>query len=172
MKKIINIYHKLDNKTKDILEPLYILKELEDSLKDLNTIKVSVSIDEERFLELAMSCLYLTNLGADKIVIKILEIIINTEMTLEDLHELDTEELKDIMESDEDNVDENEDEKEKEIITEFFYKGLFCVLVKDKGKYILVYDEDGNTTSLIFNNLEEILSIIIHRDLVLSRAEL
>lgn len=169
MKEIIKKYYKLDNKTKEMLEALYMLNELECSICDYENVDISTLGDEETFLEIAMTCTYLTNLGPNEIIKRLLEILNCKDITLDDLDELDSNELVELMKNVDDEIDQNQNDAK--IIAEFIYKGLFCVLFKDNEKYILTYEKDDDARVLIFENIEQLLAIIIQRDIVLSEAE-
>lgn len=166
MKNIIKRYYELDDETKELLEPLYMFHELESSMDDYENVEINNLGDEEAILEIATSCSYLTNLGSDVIIRRILEILNCSDVSINDLKELKSDELIELLQNADDNINTTK------IITEFTFNNLFCVLLKDKEKYILTYQKN-NTDSrvLIFNNLEQLLSIIIQRDFILSKAE-
>lgn len=170
MKDVIKKYYKLDDETKEMLEALYMLNELECSIEDYENVEIDTLGDEEILLAIAMNCTYLTDLGPDEIIKRLLEILNCRDITVNDLNELDSDELIELMENVDDEIYEKENNSK--IIAEFFYKGLFCVLFKDNEKYIITYEKkDDDVRVLIFNNIIELLSIIIQRDLVLSKAE-
>lgn len=166
MKNIIKRYYELDDETKELLEPLYMFHELESSMDDYENVEINNLGDEESILEIAICCSYLTNLGSDVIIRRILEILNCRDISINDLKELESDELIELLQNTDDDINT------AKIITEFTFNNLFCVLLKDKEKYILTYQKN-NTDSrvLIFNNLEQLLSIIIQRDFVLSNAE-
>lgn len=167
IKKIIKEYYKLNEETKERLEALYMLNELETTMDDYGDIDIYNMRDKEIFLDIAMNCTYLTDLGPDKIVKRLLEILSCRDITLEDINELDTDTLIELMEDSEDESKESN----SQLITEFIYKNLVCLLIKSNNKYILAYIKENEVRRLVFNSLEEILSIIIQRDLILSEDE-
>jgi len=167
MKNIIKKYYKLDEETKEMLEALYMFNELETTAEDFEDVSIYNIRDKEIFLDIAMNCTYLTDLGPDKIVRRLLEILSCRDITLEDINELDTDTLVELMEG----SDDESKESNSKIITEFIYKDLFCLLLKSNDKYILTYLQENDIRRLVFNSLEEILAIIIQRDLILSQEE-
>lgn len=169
MKEIIKKYYKLDDETKEMLEALYMLNELECTMGDYENVKIDTLGDEEIILSIAMNCTYLTNLGPNEIIKRLLEILNCRDITINDLNELDSDELIELMQNVDDEINENLDNLK--IVAEFIYRGLFCVLLKDNEKYILTYEKDDDARVLIFNTIEELLAIIIQRDIVLSEAE-
>jgi len=168
MKNIMKIYYGLNDNTKEILGHLYMLHELESSLGDYEDINMTLG-DEEKLLDIAMNCTYLTNLAPDEIIKRLLQILNCRDITVNDLNELESDELIELMQNVDDEINENEDNLK--IIAEFIYRGLFCVLLKDNEKYILTYEKDNDARVLIFNNIEQLLSIVIQRDIILSEAE-
>lgn len=167
MRNIIKKYYKLDEETKEMLEGLYMFNELEETAEDFEDVGLYNIRDKEIFLDIAMNCTYLTNLGPDKIVKRLLEILSCRDITLEDINELDTDALVELMES----SDDDSKESNSKIMTEFIYKDLVCLLIKSNDKYILTYIKENDIRRLVFNSLEEILAIIIQRDLILSQEE-
>ncbi len=167
MRNIIKKYYKLDEETKEMLEALYMFNELETTAEDFEDVSIYNIRDKEIFLDIAMNCTYLTDLGPDKIVRRLLEILSCRDITLEDMNELDTDTLVELMEG----SDDESKESNSKIITEFIYKDLFCLLLKSNDKYILTYLQENDIRRLVFNSLEEILAIIIQRDLILSQEE-
>lgn len=169
MKNVFKKYYKLDDETKEMLEALYMLNELECSIGDYENVEIDTLRDEEILLAIAMNCTYLTDLGPNEIIKRLLEILNCKDITINDLDELESNELIELMQNVDDEINENEDNLK--IIAEFIYRGLFCVLLKDNEKYILTYEKDDDVRVLIFNNIEELLSIIIQRDIILSETE-
>lgn len=167
MRNIIKKYYKLDEETKEMLEGLYMFNELEETAEDFEDVGIYNIRDKEIFLDIAMNCTYLTNLGPDEIVKRLLEILSCRDITLEDINELDTDALVELMES----SDDESKESNSKIMTEFIYKDLVCLLIKSNDKYILTYIKENDIRRLVFNSLEEILVIIIQRDLILSQEE-
>ena len=167
MRNIIKKYYKLDEETKEMLEGLYMFNELEETAEDFEDVGIYNIRDKEIFLDIAMNCTYLTNLGPDKIVKRLLDILSCRDITLEDINELDTDALVELMES----SDDDSKESNSKIMTEFIYKDLVCLLIKSNDKYILTYIKENDIRRLVFNSLEEILAIIIQRDLILSQEE-
>lgn len=167
MRNIIKKYYKLDEETKEMLEALYMFNELETTAEDFEDVGIYNIRDKEIFLDIAMNCTYLTDLGSDKIVRRLLEILSCRDITLEDMNELDTDTLVELMEG----SDDESKEINSKIITDFIYKDLFCLLLKSNDKYILTYIKENDIRRLVFNSLEEILAIIIQRDLILSQEE-
>lgn len=167
MRNIIKKYYKLDEETKEMLEALYMFNELETTAEDFEDVGIYNIRDKEIFLDIAMNCTYLTDLGPDKIVRRLLEILSCRDITLEDMNELDTDTLVELMEG----SDDESKEINSKIITDFIYKDLFCLLLKSNDKYILTYIKENDIRRLVFNSLEEILAIIIQRDLILSQEE-
>ena len=167
MRNIIKKYYKLDEETKEMLEALYMFNELETTAEDFEDVGIYNIRDKEIFLDIAMNCTYLTDLGPDKIVRRLLEILSCRDITLEDMNELDTDTLVELMEG----SDDESKESNSKIITDFIYKDLFCLLLKSNDKYILTYIKENDIRRLVFNSLEEILAIIIQRDLILSQEE-
>lgn len=167
MKDIIKKYYGLSDDTKEMLGHLYMFHELESSLGDYENINLNLG-DEEKLLDIALHCTYLTDLAPDEIIKRLLQILNCRDMTIEDLNELEASDLIELMENVDDEIN-NEDNLK--IIAEFIYRGLFCVLLKDNEKYILTYEKDNDARVLIFNNIEQLLSTVIQRDIILSEAE-
>jgi len=157
MKNIIKKYYEMDNETKEMLEAFYMFHELESTMEDYENVNLKLG-DEETLLEMAMLCTYLTNLGPDEIIKRLLQILDCRDITVNDLIELESDELIELMQNVDDDIIEDEDDLE--IVKQFIYSDLFCLLLKDNYKYILICEKNNNAKVVIFNDIEQLLSII------------
>ena len=165
MKNIIKKYKKLNNATKENLYELYLFQEFQDLIKEYPDVNIKNLDDVQKVLEFALSCSVFTNLDGGEIIKRILEILEARDISLNDIEELSIYELVEL-------IINSDEEKNIKKISEFFYKGLFCMLSKQNEKYILTYDkEDDDVRVLIFNNIEELLSKVIDNDLLISEEE-
>ena len=161
MKNIIKKYYEMDDETKEMLEALYMFHELESTMEDYENVNMSLG-DEETLLEIAMCCTYLTNFGPDEIIKRLLQILDCRDITVNDIRELESDELTELMQNLDDDI--IEDENDLEIVKQFVYDDLFCLLLKDNYKYILVCEKNNNAKVVIFNDIEQLLSIITEVD--------
>lgn len=163
MKNIIKKYYEMDDETKEMLEALYMFNELETTMEDYENVNMNLG-EEEALLEIAMQCTYLTNFGPDEIIKRLLQILNGRDITVDDLKELESDEVIELMQNVDDNITENEDDLE--IVKQFVYDGLFCLLLKTNDKYILICEKDNNAKVVIFNDIEQLLSILTQVDML------
>ena len=62
MREIIKKYYELDDENKDLLYPMYLFHELENQLNEAETIDIYTIADEEKILNIAIDCSYITDL--------------------------------------------------------------------------------------------------------------
>lgn len=161
MKNIIKKYYEMDNETKEMLEALYMFHELETTMGDYKNVDISLG-GEETILDIALQCTYLTTFGPDEIIKRLLQILDCRDIIVNDLKELESDELIELMQNLDDDI--IEEESDLEIVKQFLYNGLFCLLLKDNFKYILVCEKNNNAKVVIFNDIEQLLSIITEVD--------
>ena len=98
------------------------------------------------------------NFGPDEIIKRLLQILDCRDITVNDLNELESDELVELMQNIDDYIIEDEDDLE--IVKQFVYSDLFCLLLKDNYKYVLICEKNNNAKVVIFKDIEQLLSII------------
>jgi len=161
MKEIIKKYYELDDETKEMLYSMNLFHEIENQIKDCDSENIDNLGNEEKLLEIAMTCSYLTSLDGAEIIKRLIMILNCSDITIEDIINLTTDELVELIS----NVDDSEIKKQPDLmlITRFTYNDLDCLFLKDKdnGNYLLTYRKDTKTDYLVFESLEEILFLIL-----------
>lgn len=156
MKKVFRKYNEMDNVSKGDLRLLYIYHTLLQICKKYGNIGIN---EKEKLMRLILNCLDATTLSVEHIIIRILEVVKCQEITIEDLENLETNELVDIL------FNVNSGQKGK-IILEFMNRGYHCIFFKNKKRYYLTLTKDSYTDVLVFKNIEEILSNSIEQFLL------
>lgn len=162
MKNILKKYYELDEESKEILPFLYMYQELLSTKDNYENVKIDNMYDEEILMQTIIKCWYSTNLDAISIVDKLLSILDCQDISINDLKDLDVDELQELMCDD-------EDTEESDIISEFIYKGFYCVFCKNNEQYFLILDKGDNSSDtdvIVFNKLEDIFYPIINKHLL------
>ena len=157
MKKIFRKYSEMDNVSKEDLRLLYVYHVLSEICK-----KYRRSIggnEKEKIMRLILNCLDTTNLSVEYVITSILEIVNCQAITIEDLENLETNELVDILF----NVDSKPKEK---VMLEFMNRGYHCIFLRNRERYFLILTKDSYTDVLTFKNFEEILNNSIEQFLL------
>ena len=155
MKEILEKYYGMNKVYRNDLESLYIYKIIQEKLKKYKELDFTVG--EEETLFCLVEYIYENcNIKVSQIIEQLLNVIKDEKLNLYYLDEMDLEELLYIVS---DEIDEYE------VISEFEYKGLKCKFERDGDKVILTYKSTKNdyneSTVKVFNNLEELLCLII-----------
>ncbi len=154
MKNILKKYYELDGESKEILPFLYMYHELLSTKDDYENIKIDNMYDEDILMQTLIKCWYSTNLDATNIVDKLLSILNCRDITITDLKDLSIDELQELM------CDE-EFTEESDIISEFTYRGFYCIFCKSNEKYLLILNKNEKTEVIVFNQFEDIFSAVI-----------
>lgn len=154
MQNILKKYYELDEESKEILPFLYMYQELLSTKDDYENIKIDNMYDEEILMQTIMKCWYSTNLDATNIVDKLLSILNCQDITISDLKDLSIDELQELM------CDE-ESTEESDIISEFTYRGFYCIFCKSDEKYLLILNKNEKTEVIVFNQFEDIFSAVV-----------
>lgn len=169
MREIIKKYYELDDENKDLLYPMYLFHELENQLNESETIDIDTIADEEKILNIAIDCSYITDLDGQEIIRRLLEILKCRDIEIDDILELTSEELKELILNINDKSNYNNDSIQ--VIKKFIYKDSFCVFYKYENRYFLAFDESEDVNVIIFNNIEEILENLIDSYLALEKKD-
>ena len=162
MKNILKKYYELDEESKEILAFLYMYQELLSTKDNYENVKIDSMYDEEILMQTIIKCWYSTNLDATNIVDKLLSILECQDISINDLKDLSIDELQELM------CDNNNSNKSN-IISEFIYKGFYCVFCKNNEQYILIIDKGNNSSDtdvIIFNKFEDVFYPIINKHLL------
>ena len=169
MREFIKKYYELDDENKDLLYPMYLFHELENQLNEAETIDIYTIADEEKILNIAIDCSYITDLDGQEIIRRLLEILKCRDIEIDDILELTSEELKELILDINDKSNCNNDAIQ--VIKKFIYKDSFCVFYKYENRYFLAFDEGEDVNVIIFNNIEEILGNLIDSYLALDKKD-
>lgn len=160
MKTLLKQYYKLDEETKEMLPFLYMYQELLDLSKNYENVEINNMYDEEILMQTIIKCWYSTNLDANEIINRLLEILNCQDISIKDFEKLDTEDLIELISN------EETTKKESKIIGEFFYKGYYCIFCKSEGRYLLILNSNEEADVLIFNTVADIFPMIINRHIL------
>ncbi len=163
MKDLLKKYYEMTDKEKDELEDLYLLHEFQTQLKEHEDLDLELS-DEEIIFECARTCLFYSNIQGSEIISRLLNILECQDISVNDIDDLDLKELLELLEKHEGEF--KEIHPDYEIIVDFIYGNFYCALMRNKEKYILVYDKEDNSHVDIYNNLEELLKYVIKNRLL------
>lgn len=159
MKDILEKYFSLDDEVKEILPFLYMYQQLLEKLDEFDNNQKNLD-DEEKLMEIIIKCWYATNLEITTIINKILSILNYKNITIEDLVNSDIDRLYKLIEY-ENPVDE--------ILEEFESNGYYCIVCRNKKRFLLIIDNGIDTDLLTFNSLKEILTPFINRYIIEKR---
>lgn len=159
MRNILKKYYELDEESKEILPFLYMYQELISSVEDYENVKINNMADEEILMETIIKCWYSTDLDASNIVDRLLEILNGQDITIKDFENLDLEDLNELLLN-------KESVRDSEIISEFEYKGYYCIFCKSMDKFLLILNEDEHSDVLIFDSMKDALYQLINQHIL------
>lgn len=159
MKNLFKKYYELSEEMKEILPNLYILHELESLLSEYENITIISTKDKEIIIKVVLECWYYSNIDGGEVIRRILDMLNCRSITIDELLEIDTEALINLITEEE--TDFKEISNKNIIISEFTYKNLKCAFFKDGTKLILTFERDNCVEVCIFNSFEEILCYLI-----------
>lgn len=170
MKNLIKKYYELNNETKVDFEQLYIYHKFTSILNNYKNIDLKDISEQEKVLKLISKCNSLVDFSLDTIINQILITLNNPDITVDDLEELDTDELLDIIFSEDTTSSETiENPDSQEIIAEFLYREYYCIFCKNKEKYILILLSEDSIDTITFKNLDAIFNDTIDKLLLEKR---
>ena len=167
MRNIFKKYNEMSNDTKEMLAELYMLHELENLIPEYENLDISSMKDEETIVKIAIECWYYSNLDGGEIIRRILDILDCRDISVDDLTQIDTEYLIELIT--EDNTDFKEDPNKNIILSEFVYKNYKCAFFRDGTRLILTFEKNNHVEVCIFNTFEEILCFVIDNKLDLKK---
>ena len=167
MKNLIKKYYEINSEYKVDFEQLYIYHKLTSLLNKYKTVTFKDGSEQERVFQLILKCTSFADLSVDTIINRLLETLSITDITIDDLENLSTDELLEIIFSE--NTTSTEDTESQEVIAEFVYRNYYCIFCKNKEKYILILLSEDKIETLSFNSLEEIFNDTIDKILLEQR---
>lgn len=167
MRNIFKKYYEMSDNTKEILGELYMIHELENLIPEYENLDISSMKDEETIVKIAIECWYYSNIDGGEIIRRILDILNCRDITVEDLVNIDTEYLIDLITEEE--TDFKEDPNKDIILSEFIYKNYKCAFFRDGTRLILTFEKNNHVEVCIFNTFEEILCFVIDNKLDLKK---
>lgn len=159
MKSVFKKYYEMPDSTKEMLAELYMINELENLIPEYKDISILSIKDEEIIVKVAIECWYYSNIDGGEIIRRILDILNCRDITIDDLAQIDTEYLIDLITDDE--TDFKEQPIKNIILSEFIYKNYKCAFFRDNTRLILTFEKNNHVEVCIFNTFEEILCFVI-----------
>lgn len=158
MKELLKKYYEMNDEEKEELEDLYLLHELQMQVSEHEDLELTLS-DEEIIFEAARFCLLYSNINGSEIISRLLDLLECRDVTIEDIDNCEIDDLIELLDrSLGDFKDFNTKDK---IITDFNYKGYYCILMTNGDRYLIVYEKDNETNVAVYNNIEEIIAYVI-----------
>lgn len=167
MKNIFKKYYEMTDSTKEMLGELYMINELENLLPEYENLDISSMKDEETIVKIAIECWYYSNIDGGEVIRRILDILNSRDITIDDLVEIDTEYLIELITEEE--TDFKEDPNQNIILSEFIYKDYKCAFFRDGSRFVLTFEKNNHVEVCFFNTFEEILCFIIDNKLDLKK---
>lgn len=170
MKNLVKKYYELNNEIKVDFEQLYIYHKFTTMLNNYKNIGLKDINEQERILQLISKCNSLVDFSLDTIINQLLITLSGPDITVEDLEKLDTDELIEVIFSEDTTSSETlENPESQEIIAEFIYRQYYCIFCKNKEKYILILLAEDSIETVSFNSLEDIFNDTIDKILLEKR---
>lgn len=167
MRNVFKKYYEMSDDTKEMLAELYMIHELENLIPEYENLDISSMKDEETIVKIAIECWYYSNIDGGEIIRRILDVLSGRDITVDDLAQIDTEYLIDLITEDE--TDFKEDPNKNIILSEFVYKNYKCAFFRDGTRLILTFEKNNHVEVCIFNTFEEILCFVIDNRLDLKK---
>ncbi len=175
MKNLMKKYYELDEDVKDDLELLYTYQTLMSILNEHENLKINKIGDLEKLMHIIQKCMIVTDYSLDYIITNILEVLEVQDTSIKDLYDLEIDDLLEILftqdeefDNDEDCNDEeipdNEDNKQ-EIVAEFSFEGYYCIFCQNKDKYLLIITKGKYSGVIVLDSISEIFDGTFQRKL-------
>lgn len=174
MKNLMKKYYEMDDEVKKDLELLYTYQVLLSLFGEYENIKIKTIGELEKLMQIIQKCMISTNFSADCIITNILEILNYQDITINDLDDLELEDLLEVLftdeeyeENDEDYQDEEISDKEdnQEIIAEFTYRDYYCIFCQNRDKYLIILNKGEDTDVIVLNSIDEMFNGTMERKL-------
>lgn len=174
MKNLMKKYYEMDDEVKKDLELLYTYQVLLSLFGEYENIKIKTIGELEKLMQIIQKCMISTNFSVDCIITNILEILNYQDITINDLDDLELEDLLEVLftdeeyeENDEDCQDEetSNDKNNQEIIAEFTYKDYYCIFCQNRDKYLIILNKGKDTDVVVLNSIDEIFNGTLERKL-------
>lgn len=164
MKKLLKRYYRMTKEEKKELKNLYIWDELQKQINNCKGLKLDI-LEEQLIFEVTRKCLKYCNINCEEIMKRLLEMLRCVDITINDIAKLSMNELIELLSKEKD--DFKEIESGPEIVTAFLYGNFYCVLMKEKEEYLLIYEKNDGTQYIDkFINLQAILKYVIKNKLL------
>lgn len=159
MKEILEKYNRLTDEEKNDLEDLYFLHQLQLQIKKSTKLKLTM-LEEQILYKKCKECLEFSNISEKEVISRLFEMLKCVDITIYDIDKLNVKELVELL------SDNRSDFKnESEILVALKYGKFYCVLLKDNGEYILIYEKEDGTQYIDRYSLEELFIFIIRKAL-------
>lgn len=174
MKNLMKKYYEMDDEVKDDLELLYTYQVLLSIFGEYKDVKIKTIGELEKLMQIIQKCMFTTNFSADCIITNILEILNCQDTTINDLEDLEIEDLLEVLFTDDEYEDNDEDcqdeeisnnEENQEIIAEFTYKDYYCIFCQNRDKYLIILNKDEDTDVVVLNSIDEVFNGTLERKL-------
>ena len=174
MKNLIKKYYELDDEVKDDLELLYTYQTLI-SLFDEYDVKIKTIGEMEKLMHIIQKCMIVTDFSVDFIVTNILEVLEAQDTTIKDLFDLEIDDLLEILFTQDEDADNDEDCQDKEIpndednkqeiLAEFTFEDYYCIFCQNKDKYLLIITKGNYSGVIVLDSINEIFNGTFQRKL-------
>lgn len=174
MKTLIKKYYELDDEVKDDLELLYTYQTLI-SLFDEYDVKIKTIGEMEKLMHIIQKCMVVTDFSVDFIVTNILEVLEVQDITINDLYDLEIDDLLEILftqdedaDNDEDCQDEeipNDEDNKQEILAEFTFEDYYCIFCQNRDKFLLIITKGNYSGVIVLDSINEIFNGTFQRKL-------
>lgn len=156
MKDLLKKYFELDEESREILPFLYMYDVLLTEKEEYENINIEGLADEELLMQIIVKCWFYTNLDPCEIVDKMFEILDCQDISIKDLEKLSIDELLELI------IDEPTT-KDSQILSEFAYRGFYCVFCKQNGQYMLIITKGEESDVIQFSKLEDVFIPAINK---------
>lgn len=160
MKEILEKYNKLTDEEKNDLEDLYFLHQLQLQIKKSKRLGLTI-LEEQILYNKGKECLKFSNISGKEIISRLFEMIKDVDITVCDIDKLNIKELIKLISDNRGNL-----KNEPEILVALKYGKFYCVLLKEKEKYILIYEKEDGTQYMDKYDIEELFIYIIKKRLL------
>lgn len=174
MKNLIKKYFELDDEVKDDLELLYTYQTLI-SLFDEYDVKIKTIGEMEKLMHIIQKCMIVTDFSVDFIVTNILEVLEAQDITINDLYDLEIDDLLEILFTQDEDADNNEDcqdeeipndeDNKQEILAEFTFEDYYCIFCQNRDKFLLIITKGNYSGVIVLDSINEIFNGTFQRKL-------
>lgn len=161
MKNLLRKYFEMSEKEKEGIEYIYIFNELLSIIGEKEFLKIKNQGDFDMLMMIIERCMLHTDICVDAIITNIFEVLNCSDMSINDIYELEKDEMLEILFTEDNYEIDLEDEqivcdKGIEYLGNFEYLGMSGLIIKANEKFVIIFIKNDNYKVLVLDNEKDL----------------